>query len=1061
MGKIYRIVCTALLAFAISAAAVEAQAQNRMRVTGTVTDPSGSPLVGVAVSIQNTAVGTATNADGLYVIDVPSDNVLHFAYIGYLSKDVPVQGASMVNVTLEPDSQMVEEIVVVGYGKQKRMAMVSAVSSVAAKALSAPTTNLTANLSGQIAGLISVQRSAEPGRDDAEFFIRGMASYTGGNNPLVLVDGVPREMGSIEADEIESFSVLKDAAATAVYGSEGANGVVLITTKRGLISKPKITFRAEYSLASPQRVPDFVDSWQYVELANEARFNDMQDPYIPGPDPFLSVDQVVEKYRSGVDPDLYPNTNWMDELLRNVVQSQRYTLGFRGGAENAKYFVSMAFLDQDGVFKDNPFSRYNSNFGFQRYNLRANVDLKVSKTTNLSVDLAGQYINRRAANRTPDDVFRFMLWTPPHLFPAIYSDGTLATYASQTDGNNRSPFNMLYNQGYTKEWNTKLQTNVTVNQDLNFITQGLSANAKVSFDYDGTTGTVRNYWPELYHAKDRDGDGNLIFNTVLGDGTDELQPPKFITENFNRKIYIEGSINYRRTFGKHDLGVMALYTQKEQQDDDPVLPIRKQSLVGRATYGFDNRYFIEANFGYNGSAQWAEGYRWGFFPAVGVSWFLSNEKFYPEAVKKVMNGFKLRLSIGKTGNDNVTLGGAYVQFPFMPTFAQDGFTWNQAIMTANANNAANDAGIRDNRPATWNLGWEVEMKRNIGLDLAFWDSSIELTVDYFNNRRTGIVTPRNSISNLIGLHSVPFVNYGIVTNQGFDGSLTASRRFGDWMVSARGTFTFARNKRIRDDEVVPEYAYQSLIGTSIGDPFVYIAERLYTEDDFIRTRLDNGTYDYTLKPGLPAVSLLGGDYLGPGDIKFADYNNDGVIDPNDKVRSIGHPTVPEINYGFGFNVEWKGIYVSAFFQGIANTSIMVNQAYQTYAATSPFSWGVEKGNYRRAFLDRWTADNPSQDVVMPRIHSSYYNDPGGKEPNTWWLKNGNFLRFKNLEIGYTLPKRVTDKMRMDNFRIYLLGQNLHVWDHLKMWDPEQGQRNVAGMSYPMSRTFTLGVDFNF
>jgi TonB-linked SusC/RagA family outer membrane protein len=953
------------------------------------------------------------------------------------------------------DSEMVEEVVVVGFGQQKRAQIVSSISNVAAAELKSPGTNISANLSGQIAGLISVQRTAEPGRDDAEFYIRGMGSYAGGNNPLVLVDGVPRDFTDIEVDEIESFSVLKDASATAIYGAEGGNGVLMITTKRGLISKPKVSFRAEHSLASPQRVPDFVDSWEYVQLANEANFNDMKDPYIPGPDQLLSVDDVVEKYRSGADPDLYPNSNWMDLLMRDVVQSQRYTLGFRGGAENAKYFVSMAYLDQNGVFKDNPFSQYNSDFGYQRYNLRANVDLRVSKTTRLGVNMAGQYVNRRTANRSPDDIFKFMLWTPPHLFPAVYSDGTLSSYRTQSDGNNRNPFNMLYNQGYRKEWETKLQTNVTVDQDLSFITQGLSATGKISFDYDSDQATLRNYWPELYNATGRDSDGNLIYATVLGDGSDYLVYPTLEAENFRRRIYIEGQINYRKTIDRHDMGASLIYYQKEDQDDDPVLPMRKQHIAGRVTYSFDNRYFFEGNFGYTGSAQWAPGHRWGLFPAVGVSWYLSNEEFYPASLKKVMNSFKLRVSAGKTGNDETNLG----QFPFRPTFNQGGFNWNQAIMSGSANNIG--AGIRDDRPANWSLGWEESVKRNIGLDLAFWNNSVELTVDYFNDHRSRIVNARNSISNLLGLHTVPNINYGEMKNRGFDASLTSRRKFGDWTLSARGTFTYAHNTIVQDDSFVETgYAYQNRVGHSGSAPFVYIAERLYTEDDFTRTQLANGTYDYVLKPGLPVVTLAGNDFLGPGDIKFADYNNDGLIDTNDMVRGVGHPTFPEINYGFGFNVDWKGISLGMFFQGVANATIIMTQTSQTYRSTIPFSWGVDKGNYRRAFLDRWTAENPSQDVVMPRLHTNYANDPGGREPNTWWMRNGNFLRFKNLEISYTLPERITDKIGMDNFRVYLLGQNLGVWDQLKMWDPEQGARNVAGMNYPLSRTFTLGVEFN-
>lgn len=1056
-----------MLVIMLSAAAGTAHAQDKMRVTGTVTDSSGSTLSGVAVTVQNTTIGTTTNNDGLYVIDVNSNQVLRFSLPGYITQDVAVNGRSEINVVIQDDTQKFEEIVVVGYGKQKRAAMVSAVTSVSAKELSMPTSNLTANLSGQLAGLISVQRVAEPGRDEAEFYIRGMASYAGAaaTKPLILVDGVPRKIGDLEADEIESFSILKDASATAVYGAEGANGVVLVTTKRGLISKPKISFRAEYSLASPQRVPEFVDSWQYLELANEALLHDREAPYNPFSN--FTLEETIEKYRSGEDRDLYPNTKWTEELISNIVQSQRYTLGFRGGAENAKYFVSLGFYDQGGVFKKNPFSVYDSDFGFQRYNLRANVDLKVSKTTNMTVDLSGQLTNKLSTIRSTDEIYEFMLYTPPHLFPAVYSDGTLASFAVYGDGNNRNPFNLLYNEGYLKEWNARLQTNVTLTQDLKFITQGLNLNGKVSFDYDGSMMTRRRYNPFNYNAKQRDENGDLIYVASTGPGTEGFTSQTFDPEivgdlPYNRKIYIEGSLNYGRTFGRHDVSAMILYTQKEEQTRSPILPTRKQGIVGRATYSFGNRYFLEANFGYTGSHQFAKGHRWGFFPAVGVSYFLSNEQFYPEAVRKVMSTFKIRLSYGRTGNDKID--GSSNNFLWRSTYTlNSGFHWYQGFKD-NAPSKGIGDGVRDSRPSNYDLGWEIEVKRNIGLDLGFWNNNIEISADYFNNRRSGILDERVTISNLVGLHANPFMNNGIVDNWGVDASLNARHKFGDWLVSARGTFTFARNKIIERDETPYVYEYQSIIGYRVNERLIYIAERLYTEDDFIKTPYPNG-YKYTLKPGLPSVTLNGNDYIGPGDIKYLDYNNDGVIDTHDRVRGIGYTHYPEINYGFGFNVDWKGIYVSVFFQGVANTSIMMSQSgsqgavdYQTYNVVSPFSWGVEKSNFRTMFLDRWTQDNPSQDVLMPRIHTRYDRNIN-KEANTWWLKNGNFLRLKNLEIGYSLPKRITDKMGMDNFRVYMLGNNLYLWDHLKIWDPEQGQNN-GGMKWPMSRTFTFGVDFN-
>lgn len=1014
--------------------------QEKKRITGVVTDNNGEPLVGATVRVLNSSSGTITNIDGLYVIEASDTDVLTFSYVGFLKQDIAVKGKDKLNVELQQDTQMFEEVVVVGYGQQKRGGVVSSVSTITSKELVAPTSNLTNNLAGQLAGLISIQRSAEPGRDDAEFWIRGISTFKGGTTPLILVDGIPREISNIEPDEIETFTLLKDAAATAVYGAEGANGVILVTTKRGGISKPKISFRSEYSVATPQRLPNFVNSWEYLELANEASFNDGQDPY--------KLQSEIDLYRSRVDNDLYPNTNWMDELIDNTVNNQRYTLNFRGGAENAKYFVSMAYLQQDGVFKDNPMGKYNSNFGYERYNLRSNIDLKVSRTTNLSIDLAGQYINKLTANRSADDIFSFMLHTPSHLFPAIYSDGTLATYVKQSDSNNRNPFNMLYNQGYRKEFGTRIQSNVGVTQDLNFITPGLSAKGKISFDYDGNAATLRNYWPSLYNAIDRDTEGNLVYTTSVS-GAPELIDPEFTSTDSYRKIYIEGSINYARVFKEHTVGGMLLYMQKEDQLSGVVLPYRKQGVVGRATYSYGDRYFIEGNFGYTGSETFAQGNRFGFFPAVGVSYYVSNEQFYPSALREVMNSAKIRLSMGRAGNDNT--GSA--RFLYRPTFSTDGYNFNQGIGTSGGSNGLG-SGIYDQRFENSTIRWEIENKRNIGLDLAFFKHAIDLTVDYFNNLRTDILLERNTIPATAGFHAKPWENYGKVQNWGIDGSLNARHTIGDVKLSARGTFTFARNKIIEYDELEQEYWWQEVTGTRVGEREVYIAERLYTEDDFIRTQNANGTYSYELKPGLPAVAL--GGILGPGDIKYSDLNNDGIIDSKDKKRGVGHPYNPEINYGFGLNVEYKGFYVSGFFQGTANTSILLSEGNNTFW---PFNWGIEKSNYRTDFLDRWTADNPKQDVLMPRLHVGYANNVN-KEPSSWWLLNGNFLRFKNLELGYNIPKRTMQKLKMDQARIYLLGHNIHVWDQFKLWDPEMGNRN-KGNSYPMSRTFTLGLELNF
>ena len=1045
MKGLYRFLMLIALFVSAGISSVYAQDDGKRRITGTVTDENGQPLPGAYVYIKGTEVGTTTNLDGMYVIDINPRDELTFSFISYLEQTIrPTSSSNTLNVTLQPDSNALEEAIAVAYGAQKRQAIVSSLSTITTDDLKVTSTNITSSIQGQLPGLIAVQRNAEPGRDDAEFWIRGVSSFKGGTSPLVLVDGVERSITDLDADEIESFSLLKDAAATAMYGAEGANGVILVTTKRGHIGKQQISLRVEQNLSVPYRIPDFVDSWDYMRLANEALMNDGMDP--------MYSDELIDLYESGVDPDLYPNAQWTD-LIARTIHGQRYTASFRGGTENAKYFVTGGYQQKDGVFKKNPESLYNSNFSYDRFNLRSNIDLRVSKTTQLSVDLSAQYTARRTANRSPDDVFVFMLHTPPHLFPMVYSDGTVSTYpGGETDANNRNPYYMLYQQGYRREFQTNIQSKVNLRQDLHFITEGLSARGAVSFDLENTLSKLRNYGPSKFHASGRDPQtGELIFNQII-EGSPDVKQVEITGNTYDRQIYIEAALEYNNTFaGKHAVGGMLLYNQKERQKNGEPLVYRTQGLVGRVTYGYDNRYFIEANFGYTGSETFAKKNRFGFFPAVGASYMISNESWYPAGLKDVLSSAKIRASFGRTGNDDT--GGS--RFLYRATFSESGHTFNQGINEGGGTNSVGGAGIYDLQFENLTLGWEIEDKTNVGVDLSFFNRAIQIQADYFYNIRSAILLQRNTIPQYAGFHQNPWQNYGRVRNQGVDASIDMMKTFGNWKVSARGTFTFARNKVLEIDELTPSEEYQRVTGTRINEQELYIAERLYTIEDFIVSKNDNDTYSYTLRPGLPQPAL--GGIIGPGDIKYVDMNHDGIIDTNDKVRGVGHPyQTPEINYGFGFNVEWKGIYASVFFSGVANTSVLLASGNSTFW---PFNWGVEKGNYRTAFLDRWTAENPSQDVVYPRLHVGYGNSIND-EPSTWWLRDGSFLRLKNAEIGYVFPEKITRALKISGLRVYLLGENLAVFDHIKFWDPEQGNRN-KGVSYPMQHSFTLGVQLDF
>ena len=743
------------------------------RVTGTVTDASG-PVIGATVMQKGTTNGTITDMDGKFSLDgVKKGDVIQITYIGYIMQEITYTGKP-IKVTLVEDSKKLDEVVVVGYGQQKKESVVVSMSSVKPSEIAAPTRNLTNNLAGQVSGLIAVQRSGEPGYDDAEFWIRGISTFASNSSasaPLVLVDGVPRKITDIEPDEIETFSVLKDAAATAIYGAEGANGVILVTTKRGKDEKPKITFKTEHSISSPQRLPKFVGSADYLSLYNEALHNDGE------PDLFSA--ETIEMFRTSTDRDLYPDTDWIGELLRKNTHNHRYTLNVRGGSARSRYFVSGAYYTESGIYKGNPTEKYDTNIGLDRFNLRSNIDMDVTSTTLVSIDLAGQYLIANYPGESSSTIFRSMLITPPYCFPAVYSDGTVATYEQERGVNMRNPYNQLMNSGYTRQWRTGIQSKVGIRQKLDFITSGLSARVNVSYDFDATFKSIRSYNPSRYHATGRDENGNLTFIQVVS-GTPDLSDLKDNGIEAQKRIYIDAAINYKRTFAeKHDISGMLLYMQKETQLKTQPLPYRKQGLVGRVSYSFDGRYFLEGNFGYTGSEAFAKNHRFGFFPAVGLAYYLSNEPFYPGVLKNYVNKIKLRASVGKTGNDTTS-----DRFIYRPTFSMNAGSWSQGIGSNGGTNSIGQ-GIIEGFPETLEIGWEIEKKQNYGFDLGLFNNKIDIVFDYFRSERSNILMQRKTTPTLSGFRVNQYANYGIVSNHGVDMSLNAHHQIGKVKLSEK------------------------------------------------------------------------------------------------------------------------------------------------------------------------------------------------------------------------------------------------------------------------------------
>lgn len=1031
--------------------------QKKHTVTGLLTDADGNPIIGATVSIKGTTHGVTSDIDGKYILnDVSEGDIIEFRYIGYNTEEKTYKGEKNINIRLIEASVGLDDVVVIGYGQQKKESVVSSLNTIGPAELNVKQRNLRNTLAGQIAGVIAVQRSGEPGNDAAAFYIRGQSSYAGGTSALVLVDGIPRSMDDIDVDEIESFTVLKDAAATAVYGAEGANGVVLITSKRGKAQKTSVNFSAQYSIVTPTRMPETLNSYDYLSLYNEALWNDQGNPDKEYFNPQYTEERL-NNYKNGKDPDLYPSVNWYD-LLQDHTQSQRYTVNFRGGSEKVRFFASGAYYSEDGIFNSNPMEKYDANIGLQRFNLRSNVDMDLTKTTELSIDMSGQYLKKNQPGFSTDDIFNYISHYPVHVIPMYYSDNTASDHGAQGWGVENQPYNMLNNSGYSKTWSAFLQTKVTLRQDLKFITEGLSVKGSVSFDADFYSTMKRSKIPQSFYALSRNEDGTLDKKTMKEGSA--LGNPGISGHDGTKKIYLEASVDYQRTFNKvHDVTGMLLYMQKETQyqnkDGLQLLPYRKQSFVARATYGYDSRYMIEASMGMTGSENFAQGHRWGIFPAVGAAWFISHEKFM-SGLEDYISKLKLRVSYGITGNDNI---GENTRFPYRESI-NTGLGGYNFGLTPGANGSASNSpggGIAEGSFPMPNLSWEIEKKLNAGIDIGLFRGRVDFSADYFYNRRSDILLQRKTVSNVTGFRVLPYQNFGIVQNQGLDANLVLKQRIGQVDLSARGNLTFARNKILEYDEVPQKYAYQNYTGHSIfnspGNMKLYIAEGLYMPEDFDIISDDTGAKTYKLKNGMPSPAAN----VAPGDIKYKDLNNDGVIDDYDRTYDHNYyPEVPEIVYGFGLNAEWKGFFVGVFFQGTAHTS--ANMLANNYNLM-PFTQGVDNGSARVETNDRWRAENPyNQDVFFPRLHTGRFDH--NQYPSTYWMRDAGFLRLKNIEIGYQFNEKILKQLKMKNLRVYLQGNNVAVWDNIKFWDPELGNAE-SGAKYPICSTYSVGLEVTF
>ncbi|MDO5571351.1 MAG: TonB-dependent receptor [Bacteroidales bacterium] len=1010
-------------------ASISAQQQKRT-IKGTVRFKSDKePVIGANVWLKNSSTGAITDLDGNYSISIDGvGGVLVFSYTGYKTVEIALNDKTVIDVDFEEDSEVIEEVVVVGYGSQKKASVVGAISTVNVKDLKVPSSNLSNALAGQLAGVVAMNRSGEPGKNSSsEFYIRGVSSFTGNASPLVLVDGIERELDLVDTEDIASFSILKDASASAVYGVRGANGVILITTRKGAEGKPQINVRAEGGITQPTKMPSMVNSAQWAELYNEAAGKKYYS------------DEVIDKYRTNADRDLYPNVNWIDELYDDFASNQKVNLNISGGGDIVKYYVAGSFYNESSIFKSagNVYD-YNSSIKYNKFNFRANMDINVTKTTVLNVNMANIYEKSFGPGSETGNIWGYTFATSPNAFPTQYSDGTIAAPSAASGYN---PWNLLVHSGYREQFWNSSQSLIGLNQKLDMITKGLTANIKFSWDAFNTTLQTRTKEPKQFHAIGRDEDGNLIYGTAIYQGQTDLTYGR--STDGTMTTYMEGSLNYDRLFAeKHRVGALLLYNHKihtktQAGDQSSSLPYKNQGLAGRLTYAFNDTYFAEFNLGYNGSENFARGHRFGFFPAGALGWMVSNENWF-EPAKEYFDNFKLKASYGIVGNDDI---GGYRRWIYMPTIVSSG--------SFNYGNTANlgGSGIRVGDVENLSVSWEEAKKLNVGVEFTFLNS-IKLQADYFHEKRDGIFLQRAGLPALVGLSTVPYTNIGKAENKGFDGTLEYDKKVGEVFLTARGNFSFSKNKLIDNDEPDWLYKYQNSIGKSFGSGTSSHTKGLVALGLFeSQEEIDNS----------PTQTF--GTYR-VGDLKYQDTNGDGKIDSNDMV-ALGYTNIPEITYGIGMTAQWRNFDVNVFFQGIDHVNFFLsgNSIKSIFGSNNMERSAINADVYDNVWKSTNTAEQ-NADVLYPRLAlSGAAGSVNNAQTSDYWMRDGSFIRLKNAEIGYSLPKELVSKTFIKSVRFYLSGNNLLTFSKFKLWDPEKGGGEGAG--YPQSRIISVGFNANF
>jgi TonB-linked SusC/RagA family outer membrane protein len=1023
-------------------------AQERSVVTGAVVSSDDNSLLpGVTVLVKGTTRGTTTNDKGRYSLEAQTGDSLIFRYIGFVEKRIKVGANKTINISLQPESNQLSDVVVVAFGTKKKSDMVGSVTTIKPGDLKVPSSNLTTALAGRAAGVIAFQRSGEPGQDNAQFFIRGVTTFGYKKDPLILIDGVElsvTDLARLQVDDIASFSILKDASATALYGSRAANGVILVTTKGGAVGKAKLNFRVENSFSAPTKDIELADPITYMKLSNEAVLT--RDPLQAPPYSDSKIDNTI----AGTNPIAYPTNDWKKLMFKDYTTTQRFNLNVSGGGTVARYFVAGSYTRDNGLMNVDKRNNFNSNIKLNTYTLRSNVGITLTNTTEMTVRLSGSFDDYAGPLDGGASMYQKVMRSNPVLFPAYYPSDEEhkfvkhIMFGNYQEGRYINPYAEMV-KGYKDYSRSLMLAQIELKQDLKAITKGLAASGMINTNRESYFDVSRFYNPFWYslNGYDKLTDRYFITNTNPNTGTEFLDY-KEGDKRISTSLYLESRLNYDRTFGKSGVSGMLVFMAQNRLNANAgnlqqSLPYRNLGLSGRATYDYDKRYYAEFNFGYNGSERFDQNHRMGFFPSFGLAWTVSNETFF-KPISEIITNLRLRGTYGIIGNDAIGTG-------------DDRFFYLSNIRMNDPNKASffgRDLGtsyglngISTLRYANSDITWETSTQKNLALELSLFNK-FNLTAEYFTQYRDHILMDRAAIPLAAGFAAPIRANVGVATAGGVDLSLDYKQFFkNNFWINIMGNFTYASSKFKVYEEPIYAEAYRYHAGNSINQEFGYIAEKLFTDDEEAANSPKQNFGPY-----------------GGGDIKYLDVNRDGKITEADRVP-IGNPTVPEIVYGFGFSLGYKNFDISAFFQGLGNESFWIDPA-----ATSPFAAYYYPNEIINAKLenqllkayadDHWSEDNRNVYALWPRLSPNV--NQNNAQRSTWFMRDGSFLRLKQVEIGYALPANIQKRIRTSNCRIYINATNLLQFSKFDLWDAEMGGN---GLGYPVQRVFNIGLNVGF